>query len=523
MKKRSLLFSAVVLIYSTGFPQTIDQKQFHGTAYSPIEKLIRLPNGNFTILSDNVMYSVNAKGAVLWSKQFPALSDKSTFAASSFVRNTDGSYLIAGMRQFRPNNYVSVLIKTDSTGQVLWSKQISDNSWSNATAIIKTNDSGFAVTGKAKEFIAGFTIWDAYIMKLDSNANLQWSRIIGSDSLQDYSAAIVQTDDSGYVITGLTYIDSASDMFVAKVNSTGKLLWSKYFGDNGYDHGNEIIKTNDGALMVLGSHGTVPLSGFTTDYFLVKVQSNGNLKWAKYYGGPGIDYEGGILQVPTGGYVITGESYSFRNDFNTDVYTIKINASGNVLLSKAVGGWGNVILQNGNGFVIGGYEDSTYSYDGLLIKTDNNLNTCNSRDVPTEVHISTRNVNANFHKKSRTFTISPLSFTSVNFPLSVIQVCSSNPITNVSEPKADIKDFGISIFPNPVKDKLTLQLTGTQPFLLQLNVIDPQGDVFISKNVSVSAGVNTEIINITLLRNGSYFLAVTQGDGRKKLIPFIKE
>jgi hypothetical protein len=525
MKKHSLLFSAVVLIYSTGFAQTPDQKLFHATGSTAIEKLIRLPNGNFTILSYDGLYSVNANGAILWSKEFPALSDGSTFAASSFVRNTDGSYLIAGMRQFSPNNYVSALIKTDATGQVLWSKQISDNSWSNVTAIIKTNDGGFALTGKAKEFIAGSTIWDAYIIKLDSNANLQWSRIIGSDSLQDYSNSIIQTSDSGYVITGYTYIDSAGDVFVAKVNSAGKLLWSKYFGDNGYDFGIKIINTNDGALVVLGRHGTVPLFGFTTDYFLVKLKGNGNLQWAKYYGGPDSDDPNDIIQLATGGYMITGTSYSFRNDFYSDIYTIKTNASGNVLFSKAVGnGGGNVILQNGSGFVVGG-SDSTYPYpsDGLLIKTDNNLNTCNSRDVTTDVQISTRSVNANFHKKSRTFTISPLSFISINLALSVTQLCSSIPIAKISEPQADTKDFEISVFPNPVKDKLTLRFTGTQPLLLRLSIMDPQGNVFISKNVSIFTGMSTDIINTALLRNGNYFLAVIGEDGRKKLISFIKE
>ena len=220
--------------------------------------------------------------------------------------------------------------------------------------------------------------------------------------------------------------------------------------------------------------------------------------------------------------MITGSSYSVRNDFYRDIYTVKTNASGDVLLSKAVSGWGNVILPNGSGFVIGGY-DETYPYSGLLVKTDNSLNTCNSRNVTTDVHISTRSVNANFHKKIRTFTISPLSFTSVNFALSVTPVCSRAAIANILEPKADTKDFEISVFPNPVKDRLTLQFTSTQPGLLRLSVIDKQGNIFISKNVSFFNGSNTEIIYTALLKNGSYFLTVRREDGRKQLIPFLKE
>jgi hypothetical protein len=222
---------------------------------------------------------------------------------------------------------------------------------------------------------------------------------------------------------------------VAKVNSTGSLLWSQFFGDAGSDDfASKIIETTDGGLAILARHATV---SYNVDYFLIKLQSTGVLQWAKYYGGSSIDYPGSFVQLTDGSYVMTGESYSFGGGY--DIYSIKTNVSGNVLLSQATPGWGNVILTNGSGFVIGGYDQNILD-DGALVKTDGNLNTCNSRNVTTVTHVSTRNVNANFRKKSRAFTVTPLSFTTVNSAVSVSQICSSAlPATIVESPAKNLE------------------------------------------------------------------------------------
>jgi hypothetical protein len=57
---------------------------------------------------------------------------------------------------------------------LIWSRQISDTHFSTATSIIKTNDGGFALTGTARELSSGGDVPhdDAYVMKLDSSANV---------------------------------------------------------------------------------------------------------------------------------------------------------------------------------------------------------------------------------------------------------------------------------------------------------------------------------------------------------------
>jgi hypothetical protein len=522
MKQKITIVAALIILSFAALSQTTNKKKFHGTTtVTGIDRLIKLPNGGFTMLSANRLYSVNANGVILWSKDIPSTGGKS-FQSWSFVRTADGSYVIAGYfdQRQKPQNVVT-LIKADANGNLIWSRQFSDTHVSTATAIIKTRDGGFALTGTARELSLGGDVPhdDAYVMKLDSSANVEWTSVIGSDGITDESYAITQTSDNGYAIAGFSYVSGAPDIFVAKVNSNGNLLWSKFFGDaDSDDFASRIIETTDGGLAILARHGSVPSS---IDYFLIKLQSSGVLQWAKYYGGSNIDYAGSFIQLTDGSYVMTGISYSFGDGY--DIYNIKTNASGDVQLSKATPGWGNVILANGSGFVIGGY-DQTRTVDGALVQTDNNLNTCDSRNVTTVTHVSTRNINANFRKKNRAFTVTPLSFTTVNSTVSVSQICGSAlPANTIESSVKSLNDFKISIYPNPVKEKMVLQLISNHSSQAQMSILNAQGTLHFSKNISVRDGESREIINTSFLRNGSYFLSIIFKNGDKKFFPFIKE
>jgi hypothetical protein len=523
MKKQIVLTAAIIIAGFAAFSQTCDQRKFHAATTSEIDKLIKLTDGSFTILSVNRLYHVNANGVIVWSKEIPPAGNKS-FQGLSFVRLTDGSYIIAGdFEQSAAPQKVMTLVKTDANGNLIWSRQYYDTRLSTAKAIIKTNDAGFVLTGIAREITSNGAFDDAYVMKLDASANIQWTSIIGSVGNSDRGFSIVQTNDNGYAVTGISYINDATDMFVAKVNSAGSLLWSKFFGDGGYDYGREIIETNDGGLAIFGGHGTVPVSGFNYDYFLVKLQNSGALQWAKYYGASDNDYPGSFIQTTDGSYVMTGASYSFRTD-NSDCYSIKTNVSGDVQLSKATTGWGKLIFTNGSGYVIGGMDQTAFFYDGLLIKTDNNLSTCNSRNVNTVTQVSTRSVNANFHEESRTFTATALSFTSVNATVSVSQICSNTITSNIVEsPTKKENNFRISVYPNPVKDKILLEFTSNELSNAEIKILNIPGNLFFSKNITVYQGANKETINTNFLNKGSYFLSITLRNGDKKSIQFLKE
>ena len=87
-------------------------------------------------------------------------------------------------------------------------------------SLIQTSDGGYAIAGATKSFSAGED--DVYVVKLDANGNLQWTKTIGGPK-RDWSASLIQTSDGGYAIAGTTESFGAGgwDVYVVKLDKNG--------------------------------------------------------------------------------------------------------------------------------------------------------------------------------------------------------------------------------------------------------------------------------------------------------------
>src|SRR5207249_3477239 len=146
---------------------------------------------------------------------------------------------------------------------------------------------------------------DVYVIKLDSIANIQWTKTIGGN-VGDYGYSIIQTNDGGYAVAGYTgsFNVSYTDFYLIKLDSIGNLLWTKTVGGNNYDFGNCIIQTIDSGYAVVGWTNSFGSSASDRVY-VIKLEYSGNLEWAKT-----IEYGNcsgnSIIQAKDGGYIIGG-------------------------------------------------------------------------------------------------------------------------------------------------------------------------------------------------------------------------
>lgn len=81
----------------------------------------------------------------------------------------------------------------------------------------------------------------------------------------------------------------------------------------------------------------------------------------------------------------------------------------------------------------------------------------------------------------------------------------------------------VIIYPNPAKDKLTIEYTATKAGSVQLQVLDSKGSLVLTDNAPVTVGRNTNSINITALTSGVYILRTLDADGNINHVKFIKE
>jgi len=298
---------------------------------------------------------------------------------NSLIQTSDGDYVIAGTTtSFGAGLSDAYLVKLDANGNLQWTKTIGGKNFEDGYSLIQTSDGGYVIAGQTNSFGAGN--YDVYLVKLDANGNLQWTKTIGGKKDDVGLMALIQTSDGGYAIAGATTSFGAGngDVYVVKLDANGTLQWTKTIGGPGYEIGHSLIQTSDGGYAIAGSTQSFGAGG--DDVYVVKLDANGNLQWTKTIGGPKDDWGISLIQTSDGGYAIAGSTQSFGAG-NYDVYVVKLDASGNLQWTKTIGGKGwdagmSLIQTSDGGYAITGYTQSfgAGGEDVYVIKLDANGN-----------------------------------------------------------------------------------------------------------------------------------------------------
>jgi hypothetical protein len=302
-----------------------------------------------------------------WTKTFDFYN---AYDCGTVVRITnDGGYIITGYAaDLSVNIWKAFLLKTDSTGNEQWRRTTSY--YALGFDVKQTSDKGYIITGWAGPYENS----NLLLIKTDSLGNEIWNKSLGGAG-KEWGHSVLQTDDGGYLILGSTdsYGAGNFDIWLIKTDSLGNQLWTKTFGGSLADYGNMIQKVNDGYIIV----GTTKSFGAGDyDVWLIKIDTLGNERWNKTYGGSSDDEGTSVDICIDGGYIITGWTWSYGAG-GSDVWIIKTDSLGDSLWTKTYGGTGtdagwDVKQTSDGGYLIIGY---TYSFgageqDIYLIRTD---------------------------------------------------------------------------------------------------------------------------------------------------------
>jgi ribosomal protein S11 len=127
-------------------------------------------------------------------------------------------------------------------------------------------------------------------------------------------------------VAGYTYSFGADgDIFLIKTDANGNIIWAKTYGGTDVDLAYSVQQTSDGGYIVAGKTSSFGAGAV----FLIKTDANGNIIWAKTYGGTYFVGASSVQQTSDGGYIVAGETYSFGAD-NDDIFLIKTDANGNI-------------------------------------------------------------------------------------------------------------------------------------------------------------------------------------------------
>ena len=308
------------------------QKTFGGSGYDYASSVKQTTDGGYIVAgytgsfgagsSDVYILKLNSDGSLAWQKTFGGTGYDEAY---SIQQTTDGGYIVAGKTYpFRAGDYDIYILKLNSDGSLVWSKTFGGTGYDEAYSIQQTTDGGYIVAGLTGSF--GAVWYDAYVLKLDSDGSLEWQKTFGGSG-NDWAYSIQETRDGGYIVAGLTGSFGAVwyDAYVLKLDSDGSLAWQQMFGEDGYDAAYSIQQTTDGGYIVAGVTGL--FGSGSDDAYILKLNSDGSLAWQKTFGGSGSDLANSIQQTTDGGYIVAGVTKLFGAAYD-DVYIFKLDSNG---------------------------------------------------------------------------------------------------------------------------------------------------------------------------------------------------
>lgn len=236
--------------------------------------------------------------------------------------------------------------------------------------LIKPDIGGYAIAGWTESYGSGSR--DAWLIKTDEGGNPEWNMTYGGSGTE-WVLSIIETSDDGYALFGHTnsYGEGQWDYWLVKINADGNMDWFKTYGGSGRDEGRSIVQTPDGGYALAGFTNSFGSGGF--DYWIVKTDPNGNPEWNQTYGTALNEYAFSIILCDDG-FAIAGQTGPHAS---SNASLLKIDSLGNPEWTQTYGGVSADLALSAVKTLDGGYAlaGPTSSYgsggqDFWLVKTD---------------------------------------------------------------------------------------------------------------------------------------------------------
>jgi len=216
--------------------------------------------------------------------------------------------------------------------RTLWTKTFGGSHYDRGYSVHQTSDDGYIITGETKSYGAGEN--DLWLIKTDVSGDELWTNTFGGTS-SDGGNSVQETSDGGYIITGYTesYGSGKRDIWLIKTDELGNTMWTKTFGGNDHDKGYCVKQTSDDGYIITGE--TKSYGAGEYDLWLIKTDVSGDTGWTRTFGGVYTDVGKSVQQTFDGGYIVTGwTEWTTITRIEADIWLIKMDESGNEIWTK---------------------------------------------------------------------------------------------------------------------------------------------------------------------------------------------
>ncbi|MFK8060645.1 MAG: T9SS type A sorting domain-containing protein [Polaribacter sp.] len=441
MKTKLLLLLIAVLPSINNFGQTPQinwDKTIGGTGVDYMSTVIATSDGGYALGGDSKsnisgdktensrgdsdywIVKLKADRTIEWQK---TIGGSGIDIFTSMVQTSDGGYFVGGYSLSNAsgdktqnssssvNNSDYWVVKLSASGVIEWQKTLGGDLAEELHSVAQTSDGGYILGGHSNSNISGNKTAnskggsDYWIVKLTSTGTVEWQKTIGGSKTDRWVKKIFQTQDGGYVLGGQSFSGSSAsgpdgdktepnrgngDYWVLKLSTIGNIEWQKTIGGSLADTCNDIIQSNTGGFLVIGSSDSGKTGDKTetrrggysiSDVWIVKLDNGGDISWDKTIGGTSYDYGLSAVQDSDNNYILGMRSNSNTSGEKTedskgfyDFWVLSISESKTINWQKTIGGGDDddllkIIKGANNDYVLAGNSGSNISGD----KTENSI------------------------------------------------------------------------------------------------------------------------------------------------------
>jgi len=338
------------------------------TALSSIGAKVALKNNDL----------VFSQGQKTWAKTFGGVKDDKGLDVK---QTSDGGYIVTGITwSYSQGNRDVWLIKVDEDGNETWNRSFGGKKWDWGGKVQQTSDGGYIIAGFTQSYGAGWE--DCWLIKTDPKGNEVWNKTFGG-SYMDYFYSVKQTPDNGYIAAGFTtsFGSGGFDGWLIKTDDQGNELWNRTFGWEGDDLFKSVDQTPDGGY-ILSGETTFYIPPYNQAVWLVKTDSNGTIEWDKTYLDTKFKFLRATCEIQrmSDGYIIAGYGEQYDSDSeDMDFFLLKTDLDGEMKWCKTFGrssddkAWEAYQTTDGGCIMAGHTKSYIQTTDNVwLIKTNKN-------------------------------------------------------------------------------------------------------------------------------------------------------
>ncbi len=351
--------------------------------------------------------ALDGSGDILWEKILDeGFGYRNLSGGGSFIPTKDGNFILAASKK-NPNNSVSeseiqtvVLTKINENGDVLWKKMLHQNDIQSVRQISQANDGSFIIVGFQK--LEDEKV-HTYIAKLNERGDMEWDKQlrIGNKSV---ALSVETTVNNDYIVSGYQINDqTATDMFVSKLNSDGELIWTKSYGTDEHDTGCTVKALPNGDFLMAGA---IREQGIKKLY-LAQLNNQGEIQWDKIHALPHIANIQTSLQLTENGD-FAGVAYFYNENEKTMPIVLFFDKNGFLIHQQIIEGQSqsNTYIKDMEPTADGGYVLTGFNYNeqnSWVLKTDNKGYACEELNCQRSNNDLQTDIADNFPIKTKHF------------------------------------------------------------------------------------------------------------------------